>query len=275
MRKKRRRTSPWPRPRGDEINRRGPKRHNYFTARRSYVIKHRLLAAGMTSWELADLLGVHEHQIDLEELPDLPVKVWLELARRLDINPADIIYGADELFELPRHREITDRRYKPTAHDALTLITALAHAAQPLTTDQLSGALTWSKPRIQRALDHAHEHPDVGGALVLRRIPPNGYTVTPRLDRLTHHQAEYLTGQCQPGGYREKGPIQPEEAEVLLRVYVDGGIDTTDISQAYALKGLFLAGMVKTGDLIDRFTDDVLYSLRLLREDPDADTNPH
>ncbi|WP_405763625.1 hypothetical protein [Streptomyces sp. NBC_00045] len=39
---------------------------------RSHVIKRRLLAAGMTGWQLAELLGVHEHQIDLEELPTCP-----------------------------------------------------------------------------------------------------------------------------------------------------------------------------------------------------------
>ncbi|MBT2449979.1 hypothetical protein J7F03_23465 [Streptomyces sp. ISL-43] len=44
---------------------------------------------------------MHEHQIDLEELPNLSVCVLLELARRLDIHPADLMDGADDLFERP------------------------------------------------------------------------------------------------------------------------------------------------------------------------------
>ncbi|WP_328792738.1 hypothetical protein [Streptomyces sp. NBC_00273] len=72
---------------GRPIRREGPQRRR-DSVQKSYVIKRRLLAAGMTGWQLADLLGVHEHQIDLEELPDLPVRVLLELARRLDMPPA-------------------------------------------------------------------------------------------------------------------------------------------------------------------------------------------
>ncbi|MFG2219328.1 MULTISPECIES: hypothetical protein [unclassified Streptomyces] len=51
------------------------------------AVKRRLLAAGMTGWQLADLLGVHEHQIDLDELPDLPVRVLLELAAASTCTP--------------------------------------------------------------------------------------------------------------------------------------------------------------------------------------------
>ncbi|MFE3632336.1 hypothetical protein [Streptomyces goshikiensis] len=95
--------------------RQGPKRHRYGNAQPSHVVKRRLLAAGMTAWQLADLLGVHEHQIDLEELPYLPVRVLLELARHLDIHPADLIAGADDLFERPRQPEVLDRRPPGTA----------------------------------------------------------------------------------------------------------------------------------------------------------------
>ncbi|MFE4957965.1 hypothetical protein ACFRCW_28835 [Streptomyces sp. NPDC056653] len=95
---------------GPRAGRQGPRCRKYGTAKKNHVLKRRLLAAGMTPWQLADLLGVHEHQIDLEELPDLPVHVLLELARRLDLHPADLLLGADELFELPRQREVLDRR---------------------------------------------------------------------------------------------------------------------------------------------------------------------
>lgn len=46
--------------------------------------------AGMSAWELADLLGVHEADITLDHLPNLPLRVVLELARRLDLHPADL-----------------------------------------------------------------------------------------------------------------------------------------------------------------------------------------
>ncbi|MDX3426037.1 MULTISPECIES: hypothetical protein [unclassified Streptomyces] len=37
---------------------------------------------------LADLPGVHEHDISLDHLPNQPLHVVLELARRLDLTPA-------------------------------------------------------------------------------------------------------------------------------------------------------------------------------------------
>jgi hypothetical protein len=37
---------------------------------------------------LADLPGVHEHDIPLDHLPNQPLHVVLELARRLDLTPA-------------------------------------------------------------------------------------------------------------------------------------------------------------------------------------------
>ncbi|MFD9418789.1 hypothetical protein ACFWC9_29335 [Streptomyces goshikiensis] len=37
--------------------------------------------------------------------PDLPVRVLLELAQRLDMNPAGLMPGSDELFERPHQRE--------------------------------------------------------------------------------------------------------------------------------------------------------------------------
>ncbi|MEE1769262.1 hypothetical protein PUR34_14140 [Streptomyces sp. JV185] len=45
-------------------------------------------------------------------------------------------------------------------------------------------ALSWTSRRLDAALDCACTHPDVGGALVLCRSPPDGYTAEPRLDFL-------------------------------------------------------------------------------------------
>ncbi|MET9694943.1 hypothetical protein ABZY81_42305 [Streptomyces sp. NPDC006514] len=244
--------SPYSRP----PRREGPQRRRE-SIQRSHVIKRRL----------ADLLGVHEHQIDLDELPDLPVRVLLELARRLDMHPADLMTGADDLFELPRHRQVLDRRPAGTDHDALTVVTALAHADGPLTADGLAAALSWTRRRTDAALDHARTHPDTGGALVLRHVPPEAYTVTPRLDVLAPHQVDALAGRKNPRP-DIRGPIQPAEAEVLLRVWVDGGIDTGDAAQRQALEDLAAADMVTRGDIIDRFHDNVAYSMRMLPEPP-------
>ncbi|GGU60081.1 hypothetical protein GCM10010211_26380 [Streptomyces albospinus] len=72
-----------------------------------------------------------------------------------------------------------------------------------------------------------------------------------------------------------RGPIQPVEAEVLLRVWVDGGIDTNDAAQRQALENLAAAAdMVTRGDIVDQLHDNVAYSLRMLSEpSPAADTN--
>ncbi|KMO93497.1 hypothetical protein [Streptomyces roseus] len=239
--------------------REGPQRRR-DSVQKSYVIKRRLLAAGMTGWQLADLLGVHEHQIDLEELPDLPVRVLLELARRLDMHPADLMPGSDDLFELPRQRRVADRRPVGADHDALTVLTALAYADDPLTADALAAALSWTRHRTDTALDHARTHPDTGGVLLLRHVPPEAYTVTPRLDILDAYQVDALTGRKKSNA-AVRGPIQPTEAEVLLRVWVDGGIDPHDAAQRQALEDLAAAEMVNPGGIVDRFHDNVLYSL--------------
>ncbi|MFB7254870.1 hypothetical protein [Streptomyces nojiriensis] len=252
----------------------GPKRHRYGSGQPSHVVKRRLVAAGMTAWQLADLLGVHEHQIDLEELPDLPVRVLLELARRLDIHPADLMVGADDLFERPRQQQVLDRRPPGVAHDALTLITALAHADGPLTADGIALALTWNSYRLDAALDHARAHPDAGGALTLRHVPPDGYTAAPRLDILRPDQADAVTGRKKPHA-SVRGPIQPVEAEVLLRVWVDGGIDPGDAAQRQALEDLAAAAMVNRGDIIDVLPDHVAYSLLMLSEPSPPTDTPH
>ncbi|MFD7258405.1 hypothetical protein [Streptomyces sp. NPDC059874] len=254
---------------GPGPGRQGPRR--YKTAHRSHVLKRRLLAAGMTAWQLADLLGVHEHQTDLDELPDLPVHVLLELARRLDIHPADLLTGSDELFERPRHREITDRRPAGADRDALTVITALAHADSPLTADTLALALSWTRHRLDAALDYARAHPNVGGALVVRRVPPDAFTATPRLDMLRPDQVDGLAERKNPRP-SVRGCIQPAEAEVLLRVWVDGGIDTNDAAQRQALEDLAAAEMVTRGDIVDQLHDNVAYSLRMLSEPPPEGT---
>lgn len=59
--------------------------------------------------------------------------------------------------------------------------------------------------------------------LVLRHVPPEAYTATPRLDILRPDQADAVTSREKPHA-AVRGPIRPADAEVLLRVWVDGGI---------------------------------------------------
>ncbi|MCX5115220.1 hypothetical protein OOK13_43625 [Streptomyces sp. NBC_00378] len=119
-------------------------------------------------------------------------------------------------------------------------------SGSPLSADGLAAALSWTRHRTDAALDHARTHPDTGGALALQHVPPKAYTVAPRLDVLAPHQVDALSGRKNPRpGIR--GPIQPAEAEVLLRVWVDGGIDTGDAAQRQALADLAAADMVTRG----------------------------
>ncbi|MFE7045254.1 hypothetical protein ACFU9X_39330 [Streptomyces atratus] len=123
----------------------------------------------------------------------------------------------------------------------------------PLTADALATALSWTRHRLDAALDHARAHPDAGGVLVLRHVPPEAYTAAPRFDILRPDQADTVTGRKKPHA-AVRGPIQPAEAEVLLRVWVDGGIgiDPHDAAQRQALEDLAAAEMVTRGDIIDQ-----------------------
>jgi len=271
-------------PRGQDRNPRGPRRIDYATSWHSAAIKRRLHTAGMTTWELADLLGVHEHQVDLEELPDLPVRLWLEVARRLDLHPADIIRGAAELFELPRITAPDNSPDPERDHDALTVITALAHAGQPLDAEDLADALDWPHPRVAEALQYARTHRDIGGALVLRAEPPDHFTATARMDLLSHDQHDQLVawhnkdGPDQPIRPRSRlEPLDALEAETLLTVFWR---ERPDSAQHHAATALRAAGLLLAGVDDDFLALDVLTSLRLYRDDeppqpaPAADDPP-
>ncbi|MFD5936468.1 hypothetical protein [Streptomyces sp. NPDC060333] len=121
-------------------------------------------------------------------------------------------------------------------------------------------ALSWPRHRIDTALDHTRTYPDAGGVLLLRHVPPETYTVTQRLDILDTYQVDALTGREKPHA-AVRGPIQPAEAEVLLRVWVDGGIDPHDAAQRQALEDLVAAEMVNPGGIGDPLHDNLLYSL--------------
>jgi hypothetical protein len=59
--------------------------------------------------------------------------------------------------------------------------------------EALATALGWPLPRVQAALAHAQAHPQLAGPFTVRRVPPQTYTLTPRLDVLTDAQHQALT----------------------------------------------------------------------------------
>ncbi|MGW0394900.1 hypothetical protein ACWDYJ_29300 [Streptomyces sp. NPDC003042] len=61
-----------------------------------------------------------------------------------------------------------------------------------------SYAASCTRHWLDATLDHARVDPDIGGPLVLRHVPPEAYTVTPRLNVLTPHQVDALTGRKKP-----------------------------------------------------------------------------
>jgi hypothetical protein len=76
---------------------------------------------------------------------------------------------------------------------AVVALTALTTATVPLTVDALADALDWPLARAHAALSHAKAHPHLAGPLALRRIPPDTYTLKPRLDVLTKEQHRAVT----------------------------------------------------------------------------------
>jgi hypothetical protein len=158
----------------------------------------RLRDAGLSAWELGDLLGIHPHLVSDPHplLTGRPVRVLIEIARRLDIHPADLV---PELEPLLSHRRQALGEALSEAlggqdgrADALTVLTALATARDPLSADQLARALGWQLPRAAAAIAAAQANPDLGGPLALRRIPAETWTVTSRLDVLTQAQRRAL-----------------------------------------------------------------------------------
>lgn len=68
------------------------------------VLHQRVRAAGLSLWELGDLLGVHPHYLHptTEPLDSLPVAVLIDLARRIDMHPADLVPALDTVLHHPR-----------------------------------------------------------------------------------------------------------------------------------------------------------------------------
>ena len=158
------------------------------------TLRERLRDAGLSAWELGDLLGIHPHFVNGPDpvLTSRPVQVFIEIARRLDIHPANLVPELEPLLSRRRQAPCDTDADQATQADALTVLSALATASAPLSADQLAQALGWPLPRTTAAITTAQDNPDLGGPLALRRIPPETWTVTPRLDILTPAQRRAL-----------------------------------------------------------------------------------
>ena len=182
--------------------------------------QQRLHASALSRWELGDLLGVHPHLLPDHgpgSLGHLPARLIVEVARHLDMHPADLVTGLDTVLHHPR----LHTRPEPadlddaTDLDTLTVLNALATATAPLTTDQLADVLDWPLERVTIALVRASTNPETAGPLALRHVAANTYTVTPRLDLLTSDARGRLHETA-----RWNQPLNAEQANVLLAALV-------------------------------------------------------
>lgn len=156
----------------------------------SELFRRRVRSSGLSLREVGDFLGIHPHELRAYgALNAQPVRVVLELCRRLDLHPADLV-------------------------DALTALTALARCALPLVAEELATALAWPVDRMAAALGHAADHPALGGPMALRRLPGESWTVTARLDLLSAGQERNVADAVSAQALMTAG-----EANALLAAY--------------------------------------------------------
>ncbi len=237
------------------------------------TLAEQLRDAGLSPWELGDLLGIHPHLVSDPHplLTGRPVHVLIEIARRLDIHPADLVPELEPLLSHRRQTLDEDRGGQDGQADALTVLTALATARDPLSADQLARALGWQLPRAAAAIAAAQDNPDLGGPLALRRIPPETWTVTPRLDVLTQAQRRALRG------ITGAAILDDDQARVLLAALAagqkwQGGNYPALRAQpgwAAAEAALKEAGLIysRSGPAEVHVSDDVRFSLRYTDDD--------
>jgi DNA-binding transcriptional regulator GbsR (MarR family) len=123
--------------------------------------------------------------------------MWMETARRgVEVFGAATPVGSrletlGQFFERVYHGMLGGNMMVD-AGDALTVLAALVHSAEPLTLHELATALDWPLDRVADALRTAEDHPETADPVALRRTPPGAYTVIARPDRLTTAQREAL-----------------------------------------------------------------------------------
>lgn len=183
------------------------------------LFRQRVHANALSLWELGDLLGIHPHHLHTQDtaggLPNQPVRVLIDLARRLDMHPADLIDDFDTV--LANHRTPPAADAGDHDADALTVLNALATTSVPLTAEDLATALGWTLDRVTTTIGHATRRPELSGPVALRRVPPASWTITARHDLLSHQQRTALTDTA---GYRTA--ITVDEANALLAAYAFG-----------------------------------------------------
>lgn len=228
------------------------------------LLLERMYACGLSLWELGDLLGIHPHHLHRLDpaggLIDQPIRVIIELARRLDMHPADLVPSLEPV--LTNRRTPAAETPPPTmpTPTPLVVLTALATTATPLDVDELASALTWTLERTAAALEHAVARPHLAGPAALRRAPPGRWTVTARRDVLTPQQHPGLAETA-----RYHGSLTLDEANALLAAYRLGHTDKW-ADRRSALPGeqsLKETGLIfcHNGPHRARPSDDVNYSL--------------
>jgi hypothetical protein len=245
------------------------------------LFRQRLQDAGLSRWELGDLLGIHPHHLhghQLHRLSERPVRVIIELARHLNLHPADLVPDLLAVLGTPRLPAPALDDAVHSDDDAVIVLNALAHAAlTPMSVEQLAEAAGWSLQRMDEAIAFALAHPDLGGPMALRRVPPYRFTLVPRTDLLsTGHRHELRAMARVPGG------LGPEEAVVLLTALAVGHTPVyaehrdrpgwREAESALKSAGL-LSSDLDPGRV--EVTDDVLYSLRYHHDDDLPARTPH
>jgi hypothetical protein len=188
------------------------------------LFRQRQQRSRLSLWELGDLLGMHPHHLHSSDssgaLLDQPVRILIDLARQLDMHPADLVAELDPLLDNGRGPATHNPPTSPAASngttedpdaDARTVLAALATAATPATVDELGTALGWTLDRTAAALDHAHRRPELAGPYALRRVPPGALALAPRLDQLTDQQRAGLTDLA-----NHNDPLTVAQAHALL-----------------------------------------------------------
>ncbi len=243
-----------------------PRRPQHPPGRTLY--QERIAASGLSAWELGNLLGIHPHLLAGPALGDQPTRLLVELARILQIHPAELYADLETVLTYkradhgPRARRSDNSPANERAGDAVTMLTALAYARAPLGPGDLSRALGWPLQRVTAALQHAARNPSTGGALALRRVPPETYTAVPRPDTLTASQRHALTSVA-----RSRDLLNPSEAAVLLAALAFG--EASDYASfredhQHAEHILKQTGLVHSnhGPHHARVSKDVMFSLR-------------
>lgn len=232
------------------------------------LITERLRIGGITSWEIADLLGVHPHQLERDEfdrhrsndedrLRALPVSALIQLCQRLDLHPGDLLQELDELCSSRRRPPREDAEEAPgeVTEDARVMAATLLHIGAPLALDKAAQALEWSFARARAAIEHLQAHTDLTGPYALRRVGADIYTLTSRTDLLTANQRAGLDGVIVAAG-----ELPLEYVGVLEALLA--GAEPDHAAAAVALPVLRELGLVVgSAEEGDSLAPEVLYSL--------------